>query len=84
MSEKETWGEMITTVAAGDTIIHCTLNAEQLDTPFYSGFGGTDGAAFTAWSEKYVYFPVQYDGAEWVARVPRDPCDVATEHVGGG
>ena len=36
----------------------------------------------TIWTEKYVYFLATYDGAEWFASVPREPCEVATKHVG--
>ncbi len=51
---------------------------------FDAGYGGTEGAHFTVWTSKRVYFPVQYDGAEWCASVSREPDGVATEHVGGG
>ena len=64
-------------------LIACTLTDGQLDTPFDSGFGGIEGKPFTAWTENRVYFPVVYDGAEWVGSVPRNPCDEATEHQGG-
>ena len=60
-----------------------TLSDENLHCEFNSGFGGSEGHPFTAWGEKYVYFPVVYDGAEWVGSAPRNPCDEATEHVGG-
>lgn len=56
----------------------------SLDAEFDSGYGGADGCHFTLWTKRRVYFPVQYDGAEWVASVPRDPCNEATSHVGGG
>lgn len=68
----------------GDKIIACTLTDAELDAEFSSGYGATEGKPFTAWSEKYVYFPVCYDGSEWVERAPRNPCDEATNHVGGG
>lgn len=76
-----TWRELIQAAAEGDKIIACTIPNEKLDEEFggYLGFG----RPFTAWSEKYVYFPVVYDGAEWVGRAPRNPCDEATNHVGG-
>lgn len=66
-----------------DTIIKCTLSEAELDIEFDDGFGGSEGKHFTAWSEKYVYFPVVYDGSEWVGRAPRNPCDEACSHVGG-
>ena len=65
-----------------DTIIACTLTNEELEQEFDNGFGVSCGKSFTAWSERYVYFPVVYDGAEWVARAPRNICDEATRHVG--
>lgn len=61
-----------------------TLTEEELEAEFDDGWGGTQGAPFTAWGERYVYFPIQYDGAEWVGSAPRNPCDEKTEHQGGG
>jgi hypothetical protein len=55
-----------------------------LDFLFNSGYGGANGAFFTVWTENRVYFPVGYDGAEWVTSVPRNPNGEATRHVGGG
>lgn len=55
----------------------------DLDAEFDHGYGGINGCPFTVWTEDWVYFPVVYDGAESVGSAPRNPCDVATEHVGG-
>lgn len=55
----------------------------DLDRQFDSGFGGSKGHPFTLWTKKRVYFPVVYDGAEWVGSVARDPCDEASCHHGG-
>lgn len=55
----------------------------DLDREFDDGFGGSRGEHFTAWTEARVYFPVVYDGAEWVGSVPRNPCDEASSHHGG-
>lgn len=74
---------MIEKLADGDKIIHCTLTEEELNRKFDDEYGAPDGKQFTAWSKKYVYFPVVYDGAEWVGRSPRNPCDEVTNHVGG-
>lgn len=41
------------------------------------------GLHFTLWTEKRVYFPGVYDNFEFVASVPRNPCDEETEPVGG-
>jgi len=77
------WKGLIENAADGDKIIACTLSDSELLKEFYGGYGGHEGKEFTAWSEKYVYFPVVYDGAEWVGRAPRNICDEATQHVGG-
>lgn len=66
-----------------DNVMGTTLTEAQLDTVFYSGFGGSEGCAFTLWTRDFVYFPVVYDGAEWVGYVPRNPNGVATSHWGG-
>ncbi len=50
---------------------------------FSSGFGGSEGCAFTIWTKNRVYFPAVYDGSEWAASVPRNPCDEPTGHIGG-
>lgn len=52
---------------------------------FDSGYGGTRGDYFCVWSKGYVYFPLCYDGAEWVGSAPRQPSPGYTqEHLGGG
>ena len=65
-------------------IIACTLDDAGLDRIFDSGFGSAEGASFTAWTDARVYFPVCYDGSEWVGSAPRHPCNEATDHQGGG
>lgn len=55
----------------------------ELDREFDDGYGGAEGCSFTIWTETRVYFPVVYDGSEWISSVPRNPCDEATSHVGG-
>lgn len=52
-----------------------------LDVPFDNGYGGTEGRTFTVWTHTRVYFPTEYNGAEGVASVPRNPCDEPTRHV---
>lgn len=61
----------------------CTLTDDELDEKFDGGFGGSEGKPFTAWTKDFVYFPVVYDGAEWVGSVPRNPCNIASCHKGG-
>lgn len=77
------WKDMIKNEAGEDKIISCTLTEDELRKEFNEGYGMHEGEAFTAWGEKYVYFPIVYDGAEWVGKAPRNPSDEATEHMGG-
>lgn len=67
---KDTWTKLVHVTGA------------DLDREFDDGYGGIEGEPFTLWTEKYVYFPVCYDGAEWVGSVRRDPCSEETGHVG--
>lgn len=78
-----TWRELIRDCAQGDVIIYNTLTEEELDIVFNDDYGNPEGLHFTAWSNEYVYFPVCYDGAEWVGRVPRMVGDFKTGHIGG-
>lgn len=50
---------------------------------FNSGYGSGNSPYFTIWTNKSVLFPGVYDGAEWLQAVPRNPCGIATPHVGG-
>ena len=82
-----TWRELIgyEMCDAGETwsdVVASTLDDVGLDRKFHDGYGSSEGGAFTLWTRRRVYFPVVYDGAEWCASVPRDPCDEATCHVG--
>ncbi len=81
-----TWRKMLDEEIAEhkDTLIGCTLSGAALDVEFDAGHGGEEGKPFTAWGEKNVYFPICYDGAEWVGYAPRNPCDTAMNHQGGG
>ena len=78
--EMECWADML--AAFSDKIIACTLSDEEMAVKFYAGFGSEHGRPFTAWSEKWVYFPHEYDGAETIRRAPRNPGDAATNHGG--
>lgn len=84
-----TWRELIASEmeAHGETwadVVACTLDDAGLDVEFDNGFGGVRGAPFTLWTARRVYFPATYDGGEWAASVPREPCDEVSHHVGGG
>lgn len=81
------WYEMLKEIMTEDgenfDLRECTMSEENLKIEFDNGYGGEEGKPFTAWGEKWVYFPICYDGAEWVGHAPRNPCDIAMEHQGG-
>jgi len=56
----------------------------SVDRPFDPSYGGINGPSFTAWGKYFVYFPVCYDGSEWVGYVARHPNNIPTPHIGGG
>ena len=68
---------------AWENIEASTLTDSQLDRSFYAGYGGSEGDAFTVWTKTKVYFPIVYDGSEWVGWVSRNPDGVPTAHQGG-
>jgi len=82
-----TWKEEIEICFDNDdnwnNVISCTLSEEELNTEFDDDYGGTEGIPFTLWTKKYVYFPICYDGSEWVARVSRNPDGKPSGHFGG-
>lgn len=61
----------------------CTLTEEQMKVEFDDGYGSSEGQPFTAWGEKWVYFPIVYDGSEWIGHAPRNPCSISMSHQGG-
>lgn len=71
--------------ATNETIedITTTMTVNELNEEFDDGYGGANGCSFTAWGKDYVYFPICYDGAEWVGYAPRNPCDIKMDHQGG-
>jgi hypothetical protein len=83
-----TWRQLIkdelkTRGDSWDNIVSMTLTKAELDKKFDSGFGSINGISFTVWTKNRVYFPVVYDGAEWVGSVSRNPDGLPTEHIGG-
>ena len=85
----ETWRNMLEQemTERGETmadVVSITLTQEQLDEEFDDGFGAANGRPFTCWTANTVYFPVRYDGSEWVGSISRNPNGKATEHIGGG
>ena len=61
----------------------CTLTDSELDISFDNGYGGSEGLPFTVWTKQRGYFPLVYDGAEWVGSVSRHPDGKPTPHQGG-
>ena len=55
----------------------CTISDEELKNDF-------EDMPFTAWGKKWVYFPLYYDGIEWIGHAPRNPCNISMERQGGG
>lgn len=84
-----TWSEMIGEELKNkneslEDIELCTLSNDELLKEFDDGYGGIEGTPFYVWTKNRVYFAVCYDGAEWVDSVPRNPCQEAPGHCGGG
>jgi hypothetical protein len=71
-AEKDT--SPIIAVAPGESI---------LDIKFDGGYGGSCGQEVLVWTQQRVYFPVVYDGAEWLGSAPRDPQPEGQAHVRG-
>lgn len=84
-----TWRQMLTAAMArhgesfDDVVAAVGAGAEWLDAQFDAGFGGPEGAHFTVWTRRRVYFPTCYDGAEGVGSIARNPDSQPTEHIGG-
>ena len=83
----DTWRNLITKVMqqyseSWDDVVGCTLSGKALDEKFAATSYGIDGQPFTLWTKYRVYFPVTYDGTEWVDSVARHPCIESKYHVG--
>ncbi|WP_299501362.1 hypothetical protein [uncultured Roseobacter sp.] len=52
------------------------------DRNFDDGFGDEYGQPFCAWTERRVYFPISYDGKEWIGSVSRAPDGKPLRHFG--
>ena len=61
-----------------------TMSENEMAKNFDSGYGATEGCPFTVWTKNTVYFPLSYDGSEWVGSVSRNPDGRPTAHQGGG
>jgi hypothetical protein len=76
--ELDIWGETL------EDVVSSTMSEEEMLVEFNAGYGRTHGIPFTVWTANRVYFPVCYDGAEWVSSASRNPDGVATNHIGAG
>jgi hypothetical protein len=65
-------------------IISITLTENELNQEFDDDYGLLEGIPFTAWTTNRVYFPVDFNGAEWVGSVSRNPNGIPTKHIGDG
>ncbi len=80
----ETWADMTgSVIAKPERYYEDDGHTPSFDREFDAGYGGSEGDRFTVWTEKRVYFPIVYDGAEWCGSAPRNPCDEACAHQGG-
>ena len=84
-----TWKEMLKETLADngetfDDIEANTMSEEEMNIRFSVGYGDTEGIPFTVWTKNTVYFPICYDGSEWVGCVSRHPNGKPTSHQGGG
>lgn len=59
----------------GDSFDNIIINIsdEELDREFNGGYGSSEGTSFQAWSDHYTYFNYEYDGSDFILRVPRHP-----------
>jgi len=56
----------------------------DINTPVDTGYGSPNLPEFIGWTEDYIYFPVVYDGLEYIGSVPRNPVKgFYKEHLGG-
>jgi hypothetical protein len=89
-----TWRKQLELAREGDDYYNPTAKDESpivavapdesvLDVEFDNGYGGSRGKPILIWTKQRVYFPVVYDGAEWLGSAPRDPVTQGQAHVGG-
>jgi len=82
--EYRTWAHLLAATAEGDPIIaRAPEDAVVRDQSFYADYGGDEGVPVLAWSERWVYFPVSYDGQQYFARAPRHPQVDGQRAIGG-
>lgn len=85
--ERTTWRVELARAMRGahdeGPILAYAPSEESFDEEFYPGYGAANGPGVLAWTEGWVYFPVEYDGAEWMDSAPRNPQADGQCHVGG-
>jgi hypothetical protein len=59
------------------------IDSVEMTTDFDNGYGSERGCPFIAFSNTNVYFPVCYDGSEWVGSAPRNYPANPQQHQGG-
>lgn len=59
--------------------IYSSLNIGELDKKFQNTYAGNCNPLYL-WSEKRVYFTVDYDGKVFISSVPRNPCTEEPQH----
>lgn len=67
----------------GGPVIAVAPDEAAFDVEFDRGYGLSKGPPVLAWTLEYVYFPVVYDGYEWLGHAPRNPQPEGQAHVGG-
>lgn len=84
--DRITWRKAFAAERGGDLtpVVAVAPGEATLDIGFYSGYGISEGPNILIWTEERVYFPVVYDGAEWMGSAPRNPAPEGQPHVGGG
>lgn len=77
-----TWRELLQVETSGEPVVAVAPDEAVLDVEFDNSYGAEEGPPFLAWTATRVFFPVVYDGAEWVGSAPRYPQPEPQKHVG--
>lgn len=87
MEPSTTWRKELAVAMEGvdsGPVIAYAPDEAAFDVVFDPGYGGACGPPVLAWTEDRVYYPLQYDGAEWLGSAPRNPRAEGQSHDGGG
>lgn len=81
-----TWRQLFVIAASevgdGSPIVAVAPDRAAWNTEFDNDFGLSEGPPVLVWTEDRVYFPVVYDGLEWLGSAPRNPTADGQGHVG--